>query len=194
MKRLTANVQHDTLFTIPPHQPQQHLQHQPVRPRPDPPRAFRTRLSLPRPPRPDRDEHSPRPFRRTRMRPPSDILHAGKIIPGTSRLIPEEPFYTRRLITHCEIRHAHPAAPGARMRIGGRRHPHESKRAASENQIPEPMRTAPGNRTSEPRRTTQKTQNNAGKSEPGIEASDTGESSPESEESGARRGHRLRPW
>ena len=115
------------------------------------------------------------------MRPPSDILHAGKIIPGTSRLILEEPFYTRRLITHCGIRHAHPAAPGARMRIGGRRHPHESKRAASENQIPEP------------RRTTQKTQNNAGQSEPGIEASDTGESSPETEESGARRGHRLRP-
>jgi len=39
------------VFAIPPHQPQQHLQHQPVRPRPDPPRASRTRPSLPRPPR-----------------------------------------------------------------------------------------------------------------------------------------------
>jgi len=44
-------MQQDTLFAIPSHWPQQHLQHQPVRPRPDPPRAFRTRLSLPRPPR-----------------------------------------------------------------------------------------------------------------------------------------------
>ena len=48
LKRLTANMQQDTLFAIPPHQTQQHLQHQPVRPRPDPPKAFRTSAEIAR--------------------------------------------------------------------------------------------------------------------------------------------------
>ena len=49
MKRLTANMQQDTLFTIPPHQPQQRLQHQPVRPcsRTSRPRPILTRLPRP---------------------------------------------------------------------------------------------------------------------------------------------------